>query len=301
MFHLSKRTRLLIRKALREDIGRGDVTTRAIIPFHLMGGARIVAKASGMMCGGPVVAEVFRAVDSRLKIAQRVHDGSRIAKGGEVFVIQGRIASILKAERVALNFLGRLSGIATLTRRYVEQTKGTRARIFDTRKTTPLWREIEKYAVRCGGGHNHRQGLFDEVLIKDNHWKAIWHLLDESRCRYFGAKMGPLIRRARIPVEVEVDNVRSLEHLLEGPLFPDRILLDHFTISQLRKAVSIARKCPRQIELEASGNISPANVRAIAKTGVQRISVGAITHSAPVLDVSLQIRWVDRRAKRRKA
>src|SRR3989338_5776396 len=173
MLKISNRSHSLIRQALQEDIGKGDVTTNVLIPAALSGGASIVAKEGGILCGGSVVQEVFRTVDPRLNVSQKVSDGTHVSKGKKVFVIRCRVASILKAERVALNFLSRLSGIATLTRKFVLETKGTRAKIYDTRKTTPLWRELEKYAVRTGGGESHRFGLWDEVLVKDNHWIAL--------------------------------------------------------------------------------------------------------------------------------
>src|SRR3989338_1507779 len=173
MTRISKDSRILIRKALKEDIGRGDITTELLIPASLCGKARIHLKSKGILCGAPVAREVFLAVDPRLKVTQTLREGSRVSKRRHVMEIRGRFSSILKAERVALNFLAHLSGIATLTDRFVERVKGTRAKIFDTRKTTPLWRELEKYAIRSGGGRNHRFGLWDEVLVKDNHWLAM--------------------------------------------------------------------------------------------------------------------------------
>ena len=291
--------RSLLKQALEEDLGPGDVTTRALIPKDQRGEACIVAKESGILAGGPVAREIFRLRDSALKVLSHVQEGARIHKGKKVLTVRGRVRPILEAERVALNFLGRLSGTATLTRAFVDRTRGTRTKILDTRKTTPLWREFEKYAVRCGGGENHRFGLWDEVLAKDNHWAAIWRILDETKCRYFGQKLRPLQER-RLPIEVEVQNLKELAHLLEGTFVPDRILLDNFSLRELKRAVlfvegfyqvlknryGIRRKKPG---LEASGGIRLENVRKIAATGIDRISIGRLTHSAPALDFSLKI------------
>ena len=296
---IDRNLRWLLRQALEEDLGKGDMTTRALIPKNLAGEAEIIAKQSGVFCSGPVAREVFQLRDSSLRVKLLVEDGARIRRGRRVLSVRGRVRSILEAERVALNFLAHLSGIATLTRAFVEKTKGTNAKIFDTRKTTPLWRTLEKYAVRSGGGENHRLGLWDEVLVKDNHWTALWDILDRTRCRYFGQRLKP-IRKRGIPIEVEVRNLKELAHLLEGQFVPDRILLDNFSLRELQRAVlfvkglyhilqtryGIHRKKP---ELEASGGITLENVRPMAATGVQRISIGRLTHSAPALDFSLRL------------
>ena len=289
MLKISNQTRSLIRKALREDIGREDVTTRLLVPRTLLGEACIEAKANGILCGGPVVREVFRAIDSRLRIKQKRLEGSYVSKGEKVFLIHGRIASILKAERVALNFLSHLSGVATLTQQFVKRLKGTRAKIYDTRKTTPLWRELEKYAVQSGGGNNHRFGLWDEILVKDNHWHAIYPLLEKTHCRYFNERFKSQMKRKKIPVEIEVGSLKELSHLLNGNSIADRILLDNFSLRHLKQAVRMVRKSHPQLLLEASGGVTLANVRQIAETGVDRISVGALTHSAPAFDFSLEI------------
>ncbi|OGX05572.1 MAG: nicotinate-nucleotide diphosphorylase (carboxylating) [Omnitrophica bacterium RIFCSPLOWO2_12_FULL_50_11] len=289
MFKISKSTRSLIRLALREDLGRGDVTTETLIPHRLKGEARIVANDLGVLCGGAVVKEVFRLIDPHLSVVQNVRDGDRISSGKAVFVLRGRLASILKGERVALNFLGRLSGIAMLTNQFVRKVKGTRAKIYDTRKTTPLWRELEKYAVRQGGGGNHRFGLWDEILVKNNHWNAIRPLLIETQCQYFGDRLRPVLGRNRLPVEVEVRTMSEFTHSLEGRFHPDRILLDHFNTRELKQAVRLTRHFQPRPLLEASGGVSLSSVRAIARTGVDRISVGAITQSASSLDFSLKV------------
>ena len=275
MNRISKDIRILIRKALKEDIGSGDITTELLVPSSLRGRAQIDLKSKGIFSGGLVAREVFLAVDTGLKVNQTLRDGSRVSKPGKVMEIRGRISSILKAERVALNFLAHLSGIATLTNHFVRQAKGTRAKIFDTRKTTPLWRSLEKYAVRSGGGSNHRFGLWDEILVKDNHWQAIWHLLEKTHCRYFLDRLKKLKRS--IPIEIEVDNLRGLKHLISGKIRVNRILLDNFSIQDLKKAVAFVRRTHPQLLLEASGGISLKNVRQVAKTGVDRISIGALT------------------------
>ena len=302
MNSLSKETRHLIRKALREDIGMRDVTTDLFVPSSLYGKASIVLKSKGTLCGGLIAKEVFLSVDPTLKVKQTVKEGSQISKLRKIMEIKGRLASILKAERTALNFLGHLSGVATLTYQFVQKIKGTRAHIYDTRKTTPLWRVLEKYAVRIGGGRNHRFGLFDEILVKDNHWEAMMPLLQKTKCRYFFDRLKKL-KNSRIPIEIEVDNVKELKHLLDCKkgtglinsqrpvpfLAINRILLDNFSISDLKKAVSEIRAFSRKIEIEASGGIHLSNVNQVAKTGVDRISIGALTHSAPSVDFSLEI------------
>ncbi len=309
---LSFQTKKRIRQALREDIGKGDITTQALIPSHLRGRAYIKAKSNGILAGSEVVSEVFRAVDPGLRVKKHVSDGGRIRKGQKVFSLEGRAASILKGERVALNFLSRLSGVATLTRRFSEKVKGTKAKIYDTRKTTPLWRELEKSAVKAGGGFNHRFGLWDQALIKDNHWAALQNPVILSRRRrrrisgdrFFaeftledvtplrmtseGLRMTLMrLRRQRKFIEIEVENVQGLVRVL--PLRPDAVLLDNFSISNLRQAVQAAKAFRKKPLLEASGGVHLENARSIAKTGVDRISVGALTHSAPALDFSLTL------------
>ena len=297
---LSPRTLILLKSALAEDIGRGDLTSEILVPRGARGEAAVVAREGGIFCGEPVVRGLLRAADPSLRVRFFTRDGRRFARNKKILTLRGNIRSILKVERTLLNFLGHLSGIATLTRRYVDAVKDYPAAILDTRKTTPLWRELEKYAVRCGGGENHRFGLWDEILVKDNHWTAIWDLLDQTKCRYFSDKLRPVQSRRKIPVEVEVRNVKELAHLLEGTFVPDRILLDNFSVPNLARAVSfvhhffrvlrgrygIRRKRPL---LEASGGIDLANVRAVARTGVDRISIGRLTHSAPALDFSLTL------------
>ena len=293
MFKISKEIRFLIQKALREDIGKGDITTETLIPRTLSGKAHIHVKQKGILCGGPIALEVFRQVDSKLILKQKVRDGQKVQKGQVVLFVKGKVQSILKGERVALNFFGRLSGVATLTHEFEKRIRGTHAGIYDTRKTTPLWRELEKYAVRCGGGQNHRFGLWDEILVKDNHWYAVRKLLQKTHCRYVGDRLKSKLRKGKIPIEVEVASLKQLSHLLSGDFAPDRILLDNFSVRNLKKAVQMVKRKHQKILLEASGGIALSNVREVAKTGVDRISIGAITHSAPALDVSLTIDRID--------
>ncbi len=286
MLKISKEIRFLICQALREDIGTGDITTEALVPRGLTGEASIDVKQSGVLCGGPVVLEVFRQIDPKLVIKQKVKDGKKVRKGQAVIFIRGRVQSILKGERVALNFLGRLSGISTLTHEFSKRIRGNKAKIFSTRKTTPLWRELEKYAIRSGGGKNHRFGLWDEVLVKDNHWVVL--KLSPRKLRNLA-----MARRRKIPIEIEVANLKELKGLLSGDFCPDRILLDNFSVRELKKAVQIVKHMQPKILLEASGGITLSNVREVAKTRVDRISIGALTHSAPALDVSLTLEKIN--------
>ncbi|MGY4706277.1 carboxylating nicotinate-nucleotide diphosphorylase [Candidatus Bipolaricaulota sp. J31] len=266
----------LIDRALAEDIGPGDVTTRAIVPPEAEGRGEIVAKAHGVICGLPIAAAVFRAVDEGITFAPRARDGEPVQPGDVVAEVEGPLRGILTAERTALNFLARLSGIATLTARFVEAVAPYRAVILDTRKTTPGWRHLEKYAVRCGGGRNHRMGLYDMVLIKDNHIRAC-------------GSVSEAVRRVRdagvvVPIEVEVQDLEELREALG--LEVDRILLDNFPVEDIARAVRLAAG---RVPLEASGGVTLDNVADIAATGVDYISVGALTHSAPALDLSLEL------------
>ncbi len=266
----------LIDLALAEDVGKGDVTTVATVPEGKEGRAVIIAKAYGIVCGLPIMAEVFRQVDEAIRLTHLASDGEPVAPGDVVAALSGPLRGILTAERTALNFLTHLSGIATLTARFVDVVAPYRAVILDTRKTTPGWRILEKYAVRCGGGRNHRMGLYDMVLIKDNHIAACGSLAEAVR----------RVRAAGIslPIEVEVRTLAELEEALS--LGVDRILLDNMDIPTLRKAIARAKG---KVELEASGGVGLENAAEIAACGVDYISIGALTHSAPALDFSLEI------------
>lgn len=269
----------LVRLALQEDLGgRGDVTSLATLAPDTMIRGQIVAKASGVIAGLPLVEMVYHEVDPDVRVQFHCHDGVRVEPGTLVCEVDGAGRSILTGERTALNFLQRLSGVATLTARFVQAVAGTKALILDTRKTTPGWRSLDKYAVRMGGGHNHRMGLYDMVMIKDNHIDASGGITQAvTAVRSHTESQGLLI-------EVEV---RSLDELRETlTLQVDRILLDNMNESQMREAVTLAAG---RVPLEASGNMSLERAAAVAAAGVDYISVGALTHSAPASDLSMRI------------
>ncbi len=296
----------LLRLAVREDLAEAaDWTTRAVVPEDALGRAAVVARQSGVVAGLPGVEGALRQIDLRLQWSPEKEDGQSVRPGDRIGWIEGPARGVLTAERLVLNLLGRLSGIATLTRRYVEAVQGTKAKIYDTRKTTPGWRRLEKYAVRQGGGRNHRTGLFDAVLIKDNHLaqSAVGTLGGQlsgddtgrytaaeavARARQFLKEQGSQPAHRNMIVEVEVDTLRQLDEVLSAG--PDIVLLDNMSPAELRQAA--ARRDARNpaIELEASGKVDLATVRQIAETGVERISVGALTHSAESLDVGLD--WI---------
>jgi nicotinate-nucleotide pyrophosphorylase (carboxylating) len=267
--------------ALAEDIGWGDVTTSALIGPEWVARGELVAKGEGVLAGVAVMECVFHSVSPAVEVAAELRDGATLKPGATIACVQGPAAEILSAERVALNFLQRLSGVATLTRRYVEAVAGLSVRIVDTRKTTPGLRSLEKYAVRVGGGFNHRHNLSDGVLIKDNHLIA----LADS-----GIKLSDAIALARrrvphtVKVEVEVETADlALEAADAGA---DVVMLDNMSVAEMRRAVKLIRG---RALLEASGGVNLNTVRSIAETGVDLISVGALTHSAPALDISLDL------------
>lgn len=271
----------LIQLALEEDLGEGDWTTEWTVPAPHRSRAVIVAKQSLVVAGADCVRDTFRAVDPDVGVELVSPDGSRAEPGDVVVELGGRTRSILVGERTALNFLGRLSGIATLTRRFVDAVAGTGARIVDTRKTTPGFRLLEKAAVRSGGGTNHRLGLYDMILVKDNHADACGGVARATRAVMEANEPG-------LAVEVEVRTLQELEEVL--PLRPQRLLLDNMDLETLRAAVERVRsEGPARPETEASGNVTLATVRAVAETGVDFISVGALTHSAPAADLSLRV------------
>ena len=278
----------LLTLSLDEDIGPGDLTTDVLIDTEAEAEGGLVACADGVVAGLLFVKPILHRVDTRLRFKLALRDGARIRAGRTLGRITGPVRPMLTAERTILNFLQSLSGIATLTRKFVDAVKGTGAAILDTRKTTPGWRYIEKYAVRAGGGVNHRTGLHDGVLIKDNH-------LAIRSPNYLGETVAELIREARgrvspeIPIQVEVESLDYLEEVLRAA--PDVVLLDNMPVEQLRQAVVQRDRLFGDAgpALEASGGINLSNVRAVAETGVDRISVGALTHSAPILDISLEI------------
>ncbi len=269
----------LIKMALREDIGDGDHSTLACIPPTATGTAKMVAKADGILCGAEVGERVFTLVDSNLKVNLLKHDGDAIVKGDIVMTVEGPSGSILTAERTALNFMQRLSGIATETNRMVQMLNGLHTQLLDTRKTTPNMRLLEKYAVKCGGGTNHRIGLYDMVMLKDNHIDfagGIEAAIDRTR-DYLKANNKDL------RIEIEVRNLDELQRVLNhGGV--DRIMLDNFDTKTLAEAV---RRIDGKYETEASGGITDETLRAYAETGVDFISVGALTHHIKSLDLSL--------------
>ena len=265
-----------IRRALAEDIGTGDVTTDSIVPANAQVEALIKAKQNGVVAGLDVAAAVFHSLDETVRLSANVSEGSTVESGTVVATISGAARTVLTGERTALNFMGRMSGIATLTRQFVDLIDGTSAKILDTRKTAPGLRAVDKLAVRRGGGHNHRFGLYDMILIKDNH-------IDHAGSI---ARAVELARAAGEQLEIEVET-RTLENVKDAiALGVSRILLDNMSVEMMRKAVEETRG--RAI-LEASGNVTLASVRQIAETGVDFISVGELTHSARVFDFSLLV------------
>ena len=277
----------IIKMAIEEDMGRGDITSELLFGKEQIATAHIVSREEIVVCGNPVAAEVLKAYDPRLKLKIHIPDGERAHVGGRIATIGGPLQSMLSAERIVLNFMQRLSGIATTTRKYVRAVSGTKAKIYDTRKTTPGWRILEKYAVRCGGGYNHRIGLYDGILIKDNHlaqmgrniYPKLKKVIEEAR-KVKGAKF----------VAVEVDHVDDqLNHVLKIDGI-DIVLLDNMGQWQLKHAVDMRDKMRgkgKKPLLEASGNITLNNVSGAAQCGIDRIAVGAITHSAAAVDIGL--------------
>ena len=266
-----------IRRALAEDVGSGDATTNSIVPTSARAKVQIVAKQSGVIAGLDIARAVFLQLDEQIAFTPQVEDGSAVSQGQVIVEVYGSARALLTGERTALNFLGRMSGIATLTRQFVEAVAGTRAVILDTRKTAPGLRMIDKLAVKLGGGQNHRHGLFDMVLIKDNH-------ID------YAGSLREAVRRVRdsgmnLEIEVEARSIKEVKEALEMKV--ERILLDNMTLATMREAVELNAGVAK---LEASGNVTLATVRQIAETGVDYISIGALTHSPQTFDVSLK--WV---------
>jgi nicotinate-nucleotide pyrophosphorylase (carboxylating) len=267
----------VVRSALAEDVGTGDVTTEGLFDEDATCRAELLLKEPGVVCGLEVAALVFATCDAEVTLAAAYADGDAVGDvPARLGTVDGPTRAILTAERTALNFLGRLSGIATLTRRYVEAIEGTGAVILDTRKTTPGLRALEKHAVYCGGAANHRFGLHDAILVKDNHLRLAGGIAAALE-RLQDAGSG-------LPIEVEVEDLAGLEIALEAGA--DRVLLDNMSLEELRAAV---RLTAGRVPLEASGGVTLATVRAIAETGVDVISIGALTHSARALDVSLEV------------
>jgi nicotinate-nucleotide pyrophosphorylase (carboxylating) len=265
----------IVRRALREDIGDGDVTSQWIVPPDATLNGQFIAKEAGVVAGLEIVRLTYSSVDEHMQLTPQVADGDQVQRGQMIAAISGPGRALLGGERVALNFLQRMSGIATLTRRFVEAVQGTSAVILDTRKTAPGLRTLDKWAVRLGGGQNHRFGLYDMVLVKDNHITA-------------AGSISAAVTRVRaensrgLPIEVEVKNLVELREALELDL--DRVMLDNLSLAEMCDAV---RLTSGRVPLEASGNVTLENVAAIAATGVDYISVGMLTHSVRALDISL--------------
>lgn len=267
----------LIALALSEDLGdRGDITSDAVFSEHDQAQASLIAKADGVIAGLAAFERTFHHLDTAIELVLHLADGERVRPGTQIAVVRGRARALLTGERTALNFLQRLSGIASLTRRYVDAVAGRGAIILDTRKTTPGFRLLEKYAVRMGGGQNHRIGLYDAAMIKDNHIDAAGSITAAvERVRTYAPDA---------PIIVEVRTIAELREALS--LAPNQILLDNMTLDEMRACVL---ETAGRVPLEASGNMSLERVRSVAETGVTYISVGALTHSAPALDLSMQI------------
>ncbi|SYZ72045.1 Nicotinate-nucleotide pyrophosphorylase (carboxylating) [Candidatus Zixiibacteriota bacterium] len=285
---------ILIRQvelALMEDVGPGDITTLGCIPGE-PAEAEIVAKSEGVVAGLPLVELVFHQLDQKIIVESPLHDGGHFSRGDKVISIKGSRRAIMTGERSALNFLGHLSGVATLTARFVEKAKGSGAKILDTRKTIPGMRYLEKYAVTCGGGENHRFGLYDMVLIKDNHIascgsiiKAVEQVRAFLKSEEFKKRF--VIDPAEVEIEVEVENEAQLKEAVKCGV--RRLLLDNQSIDGLSRLVKTARALDSEIKLEASGNMTLDRVAGVAATGVDYISIGALTHSAAASDFSLRI------------
>jgi nicotinate-nucleotide pyrophosphorylase (carboxylating) len=282
--------RRLLEMARDEDLGSGDVTS-AILPVELHATARFRARQPVVVCGAAMLETVAVAYDGQIRTKVLMEEGARADKGAVLAEWSGPAKSIMSAERVALNFLQRLGGVATTTREYVDAVRGTGAEVFDTRKTTPGWRELEKYAVRVGGGKNHRRGLYDAVLIKDNHLAVLAKAEGQDPVTAVGRELErvrPFLGENAF-IELEVDTLEQFQSALALPV--DIILLDNMTLDDLRRAVAMRDKAglKGRVELEASGGVTLGSVRAVAETGVERIAVGALTHSAGAVDIALDI------------
>jgi nicotinate-nucleotide pyrophosphorylase (carboxylating) len=275
----SEYIRTIVQLALAEDIGKGDITTDNLVPVNSRSKARLIAKASGIICGINIAREVFKTLNSKIIFNALISDGQSVNRGDVIAEISGPTRGLLSGERVAINLVSLLSGIATQTRRFVDKIKPYKAAIMDTRKTTPMLRQLERYAVRTAGGVNHRFNLSDMAMIKDNHRIA-------CGARGMSEVVNALKRKTKTRIEVEVDDLDQLNEILNTKA--DIILLDNMTPRQIAKAVGLRNKAKSSILLEASGGITLKNVKRYAATGVDRISIGALTHSRQALDISLE-------------
>jgi nicotinate-nucleotide pyrophosphorylase (carboxylating) len=280
----------LLNLAREEDLGEGDVTS-AMLPPHVMAHGHFVARQGMVVCGAALLEAIALGYDGHLRTTPLVQEGQSVEAGTTLAEWEGPARAMMAAERVALNFLQRLSGVASTTRRFVDAVAGTGAEIYDTRKTTPGWRGLEKYAVRVGGGRNHRRGLYDAVLVKDNHLAVLAKAEGREPLEAIGEELERIrpYLGERAFIELEVDSLEQFEVALTLPV--DIILLDNMSLDQLRHAVTRRNQAglSGRVELEASGGITLANVRQVAQTGVERIAVGALTHSAGAVDISLDI------------
>lgn len=266
---------LLISLALTEDIGKGDITTNTLIPPNQKTQTHIIAKQQGVIAGLPLISTIYRYLNKNIKVTLKVKDGAKVKDGQVVAIVKGSAHQILTGERTVLNFLGRLSGIATLTNQYVQKVKKYGVTILDTRKTIPGWRELDKYAVRMGGGTNHRMGLYDAILIKNNHLAILGGINNIN------------LRRLNIPLEIEARSLNEFRTILD--LRPDIIMLDNMKPTEIKKGVQLRNKLNPKVKLEVSGGINLKNIQQFASTGVDYISIGALTHSAPVLDIAMRV------------
>lgn len=283
--------RQLVRLAVREDLERAhDWTTVALVAAGTRGSAAIVAREAGVVCGVRAAETVIDEMDADIDLVAKLADGDAVAPKQVVAELAGSARDLLTCERTILNFMGRLSGIASLTREYIQRAANPRVRIYDTRKTTPGWRRLEKYAVRCGGGWNHRTGLFDAVLIKDNHLALAGEakLSPSAAVEQVRRNMQEMPDLAPMVIEVEVDSISQLREVLNAA--PDVVLLDNMSPAMLREAVAIRNAASPHVVLEASGGVNLKTIAEIAATGVDRISIGALTHSARTLDLGLDWR-----------
>src|SRR5439155_14785544 len=283
----------LIQLAKREDLRDDDVTSRLLIPENAVSVGTLVQREVGIACGLPIVEHICRAYDERLRVElipgfhmEIIEGRFSDAKTTPLLRVRGPLRSLLSAERVVLNFLQRMSGVATLTNRYVRRVEGTKSKIYDTRKTIPGWRALDKYAVRCGGGANHRVGLYDALLVKDNH-------LSGMSLKELSGFLGGVIARSRTEdprrlIEVEVDTLDQFREVLKVEGI-DVVLLDNMDCPRMQSAVEMRDRAGKKFEIDASGGVTLETVRSIALTGVERIAVGAITHSAPALDIGLDV------------
>lgn len=272
----------IIKEALKQDIGRKDITTNILIPKDKNVNALIMAKQKSIVCGISLVKDIFKEIDKNIKLKFYVKDSDSVIPNSKIVLIKGKAYSILQAERTALNFLGHFSGVATETNRFVESVKPYKVKIFDTRKTLPGLRELEKYAVRCGGGYNHRMGLNDMVLIKDNHLSVLKDLSIRNIIKLAKRK-----KPNSLKIEIEVKNFK--QYCDAAIANPDIIMLDNMPVDEVRRIVKFRKEYKLHHLLEVSGNINIGNVHSYAATGVERISVGALTHSAESVDFTLKI------------